>query len=183
MPSVRSTSCIGHSVHNMSCPSELIKLTPVVHLQSHFFCFDGFPVDWDWYDVIIASFSILPPHIHSDNSGRGQQSEVWTLTWLSIVRIDLNHPHPAHLLLSICLSVDYWTGTAAAWACHLPLSSVLHPSLPSWLGCDLIKANLGGRWGGVPDGSGCHQRPMSALYRGLSNMVKWPLLIHGHEKE
>lgn len=154
----------------------------MVHLQSHFFWFDGLPVDWDWYDVIIASFSILPPHISGDNSGRGQQSEVWMLTWLSIVRIDLNHPLPAHLLLSICLSVDYWTGTAAAWACHLPLSSVLHPSLPSWLGCDLIKANLGG--GG--EGGGWLWLPsetnVSAL-QGLSNMVKWPLFIHGHEKE
>lgn len=39
------------------------------------------------------------------------------------------------------------------------LSSILHPSLPGWLGCDLIK-----RTRGETESSGCSQGPRSALY-------------------
>lgn len=43
-------------------------------------------------------------------------------------------PSSSPLLLSVCLSVDYWTSTAAAWASHSAISLPYHTlSLSLWL--------------------------------------------------
>lgn len=84
-------------------------------------------------------------------------------------------PSSSPLLLYMSLSVDYWTATAAAWANH---SSIVCPpsSLPDWRWCDLIK-----RTRGETEGSGCSQRPRSALC--WPDNMRWILFIRGPQKE
>jgi len=77
---------------------------------------------------------------------------------LAVHRIDLRRPHPA---LCSYLYVCLWIIELGLQQPLSPLSFSLHPSslsLSGWLGWDLIKLT----WGNT-DGSGCSQRPRSAL--------------------